>query len=70
MKFKKELRSSCCIDFKMLDTAEDGYVLYIERKTVNADSYKLLADFASQNQLNLQLDSGNFIISTHALSPH
>jgi hypothetical protein len=70
MKFKREIQTSCNIDVKMLDTAEDGLILYVERKTLNADSYKLLADFAAENELSLQLDIGNFIISTHALTPH
>jgi hypothetical protein len=70
MKFKREIQTSCNIDVKMLDTAEDGLILYVERKTLNADSYKLLADFAAENELSPQLDIGNFIISTHALTPH
>jgi hypothetical protein len=70
MKFKREIQTSCNIDVKMLDTAEDGLILYVERKALNADSYKLLADFAAENELSLQLDIGNFIISTHALTPH
>jgi hypothetical protein len=67
MKFKREIQISCGIDVKMLDTAEDGLVLYVERKSLNVDSYKLLADFVAQNELSLQLDIGNFIISTNAL---
>ena len=70
MKFKREIQTSCNIDVKMLDTAEDGLILYVERKALNADSYKLLADFAAENELSPQLDIGNFIISTHALTPH
>ena len=54
----------------MLDIAKEGLVLYVERKTLNIDSYKLLADFATQNELSLQLDIGNFILSNHALPPH
>ena len=69
MKFKTKIQTDCGIDMTMLDTTEDGIVLYVERKSLNAASYKLLADFAAKNQLNLQLDSGNFIISIHALSP-
>jgi hypothetical protein len=68
MKFKIKIKTDCGIDIKMLDTAEDGIVLYVERNTLDAASLKLLADFAAENQLNMQLGSGNFIISTHALS--
>jgi len=70
MKFKREIQTSCGINVKMLDTAEDGLVLFVERKILSAESYKLLADFASENELSLQLEIGNFIISTHALLPH
>ena len=69
MKFKREIQTTCGIDVKMLDTTEDGIVLYVERETLNVSSYKLLADFAAQKELNLQLEVGNFVISTHPLSP-
>jgi hypothetical protein len=68
MKFKDEIQASCGIDVKMLDTAEDGFVLYVERKTLGVDLYKLLADFAAQKELSLQLEVGNFIISNHPLA--
>jgi len=67
MKFKGEIQASCGINVKMLDTAEDGFVLFVERKTLGADLYKLLADFAAQKELSLQLEVGNFIISNHPL---
>ena len=69
MKFKMEIKASCALDAKMLDTSEDGYVLVIERKTVNEASYKLLTAFASQKQLNMQLDIENYIISSNMLPP-
>lgn len=68
MKFKDEIQVSCGINVKMLDTAEDGFVLCVERKTLGVDLYKLLADFAAQNELSLQLEVGNFIISNHPLA--
>jgi len=68
MKFKREIQTTCGIDVKMLDTAEDGIVLYVERETLNVGSYKLLADFVAQKELSLQLEVGNFIISTNSLS--
>lgn len=68
MKFKREIQTSCGIDVKMLDTAEDGIILYVERQTLDVGSYKLLADFAAQKELSLQLEVGNFVISTHPLS--
>ena len=54
----------------MLDIPEDGLVLYIERKALDISSYKLLADFAAQNNLSLQLELGNFVVSNRPLSPH
>ena len=68
MKFKREIQTACGIDVKMLDTAEDGIILYVERESLNVSSYKLLADFAAQKELSLQLEVGNFIISTNSLS--
>lgn len=70
MKFKTKIKNSSGIDLKMLDIPEEGLVLYIERKALDTSSYKLLADFAAQNNLSLQLALGNFIISTHPLPPH
>jgi len=69
MKFKREIQTTCGVEVKMLDTAEDGIMLYVERQNLNVGSYKLLADFAAQKELSLQLDIGNFIISTHPLPP-
>ena len=68
MKLKREIQTAYGIDVKMLDTAEDGIILYVERETLNVGSYKLLADFAAQKELSLKLEVGNFIISTHPLS--
>lgn len=68
IQFKREIQANCQIDVKMLDTAEDGFVLCVERKALDISRYKLLADFAAQKALSLQLDLGNFIISNHALS--
>ena len=67
MKLKTKIKTNCGIDLKMLDIPEDGLVLYVERKTLDIGAYKLLADFTAQNDLSLQLDMGNFIISTRAL---
>ncbi len=69
MKFKREIKAATGLDAQMLDTAEDGYVLTLERSLLNKASYMLLAEFATQNQLNLQLEIGRYIISTNALRP-
>jgi len=68
MKFKREIRTAWGVDVKMLDTAEDGIVLYVERETLDIDSYKLIANYTAQKELSLQLAVGNFVISTHPLS--
>ena len=70
MKFKREIKTTCGIDVKMLDFAKDGLVLCVERKALAVGAYKLLADFSAENDLSLQLDIGNFIMSTHALPLH
>jgi len=70
MKYKREIQTNCGIDTKMLDTAEDGLVLYIEKNSIDAGSYKTLANFVEQNQLSLKLEIGNFIISNHDLPTH
>jgi hypothetical protein len=69
MKNKIKIQASCGIDLKMLDTYEEGLVLYIERKEIDIGAYKLLADYTTQNDLSLQLDIGNFIVSKNALPP-
>ena len=68
IQLKREIQASCEIEVKMLDTAEDGFVLFVERKALDVGRYKLLADFVAKKGLNLQLDLGNFMISNHALS--
>jgi hypothetical protein len=70
MKLKTKIKNSTGINLKMLDIPEDGLVLYIERKALDISSYKLLADFAAQNNLSLQLELGNFVVSNRPLSPH
>jgi hypothetical protein len=70
MKLKTKIKNGSGIDLKMLDIPDDGLVLYIERKALDVNAYKLLADFTAQNDLSLQLDLGNFIVSTHPLPPH
>ena len=70
MKLKREIKNNFGIDLKMLDIPKGGLVLYIERKALEVSSYKILADFTAQNDLSLQLDLGNFVISTRPLPPH
>ena len=69
MKLKTKIHDNCGINLKMLDTSEDGLVLYIERKEIDISAYKLLADYTAQNNLSLQLNIGNFIVSKNLLPP-
>ena len=67
MKIKRQIQECCNIVAKMVDLPEVGLVLTVERSTLDKDSYKLLADYAAENNLNLQLELGRFIISNQAL---
>ena len=69
MKIKRQIQECCNIEAKMEDLPEIGLVLTIERSELDKDSYKLLADYAAENNLNLKLELGRFIISNQALTP-
>ncbi len=69
MKFKRQIKECCNIVAKMLDLPDVGFVLTVKRSTLDKNSYKLLADYAAENNLNLQLEIGTFIISNQALQP-
>ena len=68
MKVKRQIQVNCGIDLKMLDLPQAGFVLTVERNTIDVNSYKLLANYATENNLNLQLEMGNFIVSDQPLS--
>ena len=51
----------------MVDLPEVGLVLTVEKSALDQGSYKLLAGYAAENNLNLQLELGRFIISKQAL---
>jgi hypothetical protein len=67
MKIKRQLKDCCGIETKMEDLPEAGLVLTVEKSDLNRDSYKLLADYAAENNLTLHLELGRFIITNHAL---
>ena len=69
MKIKRRIQDSCGIDSKMIDLPIVGFVLSVERNSIDVSSYKLLADFAVENNLSLQLEIGAFIISDRVLPP-
>jgi hypothetical protein len=67
MKLKRQILAICGIDLKMLDLPQTGFVLTVERKSIDVSTYKLLANFAAENNLSLQLEIGNFILSDKPL---
>ena len=67
MKTKRQIKECCNIEASMVDLPEVGLVLTVEKRTLDKDSYKLLADYGAENNLNLQLELGRFIISKQAL---
>jgi hypothetical protein len=67
MKIKRQIQECFNIEAKMGDLPKVGLILTIERSALDKDSYKLLADYAAENNLNLQLELGRFIISSEAL---
>ena len=69
MKIKRQIKDCCGIETTMADLPEVGLVLTVEKSTIDRDSYKLLADYAAENNLKLQLEIGRFIISNQALPP-
>jgi hypothetical protein len=67
MKIKRQIKDCCGIETVMVDLPEVGFVLTVEKSTLDRDSYQLLADYTAENNLNLQLEIGRFIISNQAL---
>ncbi len=68
MKIKRQIQECCNIKTDMADLPEVGLVLTVEKSTLDMDSYKLLADYAAENNLYLKLELGRFIISNQALT--
>lgn len=69
MVFKREIKTSCSLDVKMLDTLKDGIVLTIEQKLVDCAHLDFMKNFVRQHKLSLLLDSDCYFISTGALKP-
>lgn len=67
MRIKRQIQDQFGIETKMLDMAEVGLVLTVERSLLDMNSYKLLSDYTTENNLNLQLEMGRFIISNQGL---
>ena len=67
MKMKRQIIDCCGVETKMMDLPEVGLVLTVERSELDKDSYKLLADYAAENKLNLHLELGRLVISNQPL---
>ena len=67
MKIKRQIHDCCGIDTRMEDLPEVGLVLTVEKSELDRDSYKVLADFTAENNLNLHLELGRVVISNQAL---
>jgi hypothetical protein len=69
MNYKRGIANHCNIIVKMLDTSEDGIVLFIEKNLVNESSRDLMIEFVTQNNLNVLSEMGRYFISTNILAP-
>ena len=58
MKIKRQIQECCNIEANMVDLPEVGLVLTVEKSTLDKNSYKLLADYAAENNLDLQAGIG------------
>jgi hypothetical protein len=69
MKIKRQIQDRCGIETKMSDLPEVGLVLTVDRSALDMASYKLLSEYTTENNLNLQLEMGRYLISNQSLSP-
>ena len=69
MNFKSQLRKTCNLDVKMLETSKDGLVLTVNKRLVNADSLQFITAFVEDHKLNLMSEFGFYYISTQILAP-
>jgi hypothetical protein len=67
MKIKRQIQDICGIETKMADLPEAGLILTVERNELDRDSYKLLADYTTENNLSLHLELGRVVISNKPL---
>ncbi len=69
MSFKSEIRRTCNLDLKMLETAKDGLILTVSKRSVNADSLQFITSFVNAHKLNLLAEFGYYYISSEILAP-
>ena len=66
---KREIRTNCNLDAKILETLKDGFVLRIMEKMVNENSLEAITDFVNKHELNMLFDDGVYFISNQILAP-
>jgi hypothetical protein len=69
MSFKSEIRKTCNLDVKMIETSNDGLILTVSKRLVNADSLQYITSFVNDHKLNLMSEFGFYYISTGILAP-
>jgi hypothetical protein len=68
MKIKRQIQDRCGVETKMCDLPEVGLVLTVDRSALDMNSYKLLSEYTTENNLTLQLEMGRYLISNQDLS--
>jgi hypothetical protein len=69
MLLKREIRTNCKIDAKILETLKEGFVLRIMENSVNQSSLEAITDFVEKHKLNIIFDNGVYFISNQILAP-
>ncbi len=69
MLLKREIRTSCKIEAKILETLKEGFVLRIMENSVNQSSLEAITDFVKKHELNILFDNGVYFISNQILAP-
>ncbi len=69
MNFKSEIKKTCNLDVKMLETSNDGLILTVSKRLVNSDSLQSITAFVNDHKLNLMSEFGIYYISTQILEP-
>jgi hypothetical protein len=69
MVLKREIRTSCNLDAKILETLKDGFVLRIMENTVNENSLEAITDFVNKHELNMLFENDVYFVSNKILAP-
>ncbi len=69
MIFKNEIRKSCNLNAKMVETSKDGLILTLNKRLVDSASLQIIINLVSQHKLNLLSEFGHYYISKQILTP-